>query len=623
MGNLYKINSLQNYTTRDDMSKLTFKKGDSFSAKILRLDGNSKDVVIKLLDGRVFPAKVEGEISQDKLDNYLYKFELRGFSGGKFELGIVEANLIENSNGAGENGVRDPLMDELLKNLDFPISKEDVPILKAMLKNNIPLTEENLLEIKGLNAFSEKAGTVEGQKQIEDFVNKFIEAKGININGYRGQTMKDVLKSFFNEISNFSKDDVLMMKSLGVKLTAEDVRAFAKVTSANYNVESEIKNTIDLIDKHIDGNNVKGEESVKDENLVTLLGKEENSAAADKQDAVKNLVESLSKEAENPKENAVNIEGSKSDAGIKDEGAVNAQKSEEKDVINSVNTDEGNSAAKATDAENDTLAKTSDKEVNPDKTVNKETEKSADNIDDKAVNNRGDKVEDKSEGNKTNNIVKDGEEVKPDSENNFVNHEVSEGKVSDKGKNILVKSMLAEGIKTEIKERLSMLKENIIELMKSQEKSPQVFESISRLIENKFQEFKMFNSINDNYYMLNLPINNKDDEYGCKMIIKDDRSKGKKIDSENIKIAASVDTVHMDIVDAFITINKSRADIEIVSSKVFTGILNRYKDNLMKDLYSNRYVFNIRITERKKEFSFVNCREFFEDTDFSIINTRV
>lgn len=609
MGNLYKINSLQNYTTRDDMSKLTFKKGDSFSARILRLDGNSKDVVIKLLDGRVFPAKVEGEISQDKLDNYLYKFELRGFSGGKFELGIVEANLIENVNGAGEDGVRDPLMDELLKNLDFPISKEDVPILKAMLKNNIPLTEENLLEIKGLNAFSEKAGTVEGQKQIEDFVNKFIEAKGININGYRGQTMKDVLKSFFNEIANFSKDDVLMMKSLGIKLTAEDVRAFAKVTSANYNVESEIKNTIDLIDKHIDGNNVKAEESVKDENLVTLLGNEESSAIAQKKDAGKNLFESHSKEVENPKENTVNIEDPKNDAGIKDEGAVNAQKSEGKDVINGVNIDEGNSSSKATDAENDTVAKTPDKEVDPDK---------ADNIDDKAVNNRGDKVADK-----TNNIAKDGEEVKSDSGKNFVNHEVSEGKVSDKGKNILIKSMLAEGIKTEIKERLSMLKENIIELMKSQEKSPQVFEGISRLIENKFQEFKMFNSINDNYYMLNLPINNKDDEYGCKMIIKDDRSKGKKIDSENIKIAASVDTVHMDIVDAFITVNKSRADIEIVSSKVFTGILNRYKDNLMKDLYSNRYVFNIRITERKKEFSFVNCREFFEDTDFSTINTRV
>lgn len=545
MSNVWKINMVQNYTTRDDFNKLTFKKGDSFSARILRLEGSTTDVIIKLLDGRVFPARVDGEILQENLDDYMFKFQLDGFEGGKFLLRILESNVIDSLGNNGDSAIKDPLMEELLKNLDFPVGKEDVPILKSMLKNNIPITEENLLEIKGLKEFIDQSNN--SPKELNKFIDKFIEAKGIQNNSSEAKQIKETLGRVLNEIKNLKIDDVFVMKALDIKLNEHNIKAFSKVISNEYSILPEIKETTNVIKEQIIGNINKDtqEEAIVNRNSTFIEGDKLIYSEKDSSQPMVSIKESLeNKEAILSSEKMVNKEGKHSNDIINERtiGIVN----DEDDLLG------------------------------------------------KMASHGNDEVD------STNKLFK---QLKSD---------------------IMVdRSITSNMVKDELREKISFIKNDLMELIKLSQKETSTFNNVIQNLETKFQEFKMFNTINNNYYFLNVPLDMKDKEYDCKLIIKDERSKGKKLDTENIKIAASVATVNMEKVDAYLTVNKNSATIEIESEATYVKILERFKGKLINDLMDSKYMFNIFIKEKKHDFSFSNCRSFFEDDDFTTINTRV
>lgn len=545
MSNVWKINMVQNYTTRDDFNKLTFKKGDSFSARILRLEGSTTDVIIKLLDGRVFPARVDGEILQENLDDYMFKFQLDGFEGGKFLLRILESNVIDSLGNNGDSAIKDPLMEELLKNLDFPVGKEDVPILKSMLKNNIPITEENLLEIKGLKEFIDQSNN--SPKELNKFIDKFIEAKGIQNNSSEAKQIKETLGRVLNEIKNLKIDDVFVMKALDIKLNEHNIKAFSKVISNEYSILPEIKETTNVIKEQIIGNINKDTqgEGIVNRNSTISEGDKLIYSKKDSSQPMVSIKESLeNKEAILSSEKMVNKEGKHSNDIINERtiGIVN----DEEDLLG------------------------------------------------KMASHGNDEVD------STNKLFK---QLKSD---------------------IMVdRSITSNMVKDELREKISFIKNDLMELIKLSQKETSTFNNVIQNLETKFQEFKMFNTINNNYYFLNVPLDMKDKEYDCKLIIKDERSKGKKLDTENIKIAASVATVNMEKVDAYLTVNKNSATIEIQSEATYVKILERFKGKLINDLIDSKYMFNIFIKEKKHDFSFSNCRSFFEDDDFTTINTRV
>jgi len=545
MSNVWKINMVQNYTTRDDFNKLTFKKGDSFSARILRLEGSTTDVIIKLLDGRVFPARVDGEILQENLDDYMFKFQLDGFEGGKFLLRILESNVIDSLGNNGDSAIKDPLMEELLKNLDFPVGKEDVPILKSMLKNNIPITEENLLEIKGLKEFIDQSNN--SPKELNKFIDKFIEAKGIQNNSSEAKQIKETLGRVLNEIKNLKIDDVFVMKALDIKLNEHNIKAFSKVISNEYSILPEIKETTNVIKEQIIGNINKDTqgEGIVNRNSTISEGDKLIYSKKDSSQPMVSIKESLeNKEAILSSEKMVNKEGKHSNDIINER------------TIGIVNDEE------------DLLVK--------------------------MASHGNDEVD------STNKLFK---QLKSD---------------------IMVdRSITSNMVKDELREKISFIKNDLMELIKLSQKETSTFNNVIQNLETKFQEFKMFNTINNNYYFLNVPLDMKDKEYDCKLIIKDERSKGKKLDAENIKIAASVATVNMEKVDAYLTVNKNSATIEIESEATYVKILERFKGKLINDLIDSKYMFNIFIKEKKHDFSFSNCRSFFEDDDFTTINTRV
>jgi len=133
-----------------------------------------------------------------------------------------------------------------------------------------------------------------------------------------------------------------------------------------------------------------------------------------------------------------------------------------------------------------------------------------------------------------------------------------------KSDTMIDRSITSTMVKEELREKISLIKNNLMEIIKLSQKDPSTFSNVVQNLDTKFQEFKMFNTINNNYYFLNVPMDMKDKEYDCKLIIKDKRRKGKKLVTDNIFIR-----------------------------------------------------------EKKHDFSFSNCRSFFEDDDFTTINTRV
>lgn len=552
MSGIWKINMVQNQATQQDFNKTTFRKGDSFSARILNINKESGEIVIRLLDGRQFPAKIDGFIEDTLLENYLLKFVVDDFSEGKLTLVLggdskpLEALIPLESKS---------ILEEVIKNLGLKISKGDEYILKEMLKFNIPLTQENFDEVKTIVDFTNKINMEPGEE--DNFIEKYLIAKNIEPNSEKGAMVKNTLKDFFSSLRTLDLNSLLMMKEENIPITEENIKSFNNINKEDLVVVKNIQEVLEALDIEnkdmIIDNKISKDKAIEDKPLTTL-----------------------------DRENKV-IKNESFDNTVKDT-ALQGQEISNNEINN-----------KATINEKNLLVKNEEENINSNEVREKEiiTSKEDKIIDDKAT--------------KDNNLSKD----------------IKENKIIEKDIDLKFKIPTSDIVKSEIKEKVSMMKDGIMQLIKTNEDSPATFNKVMQLIENKIHDFKVFNTLSNDYYYLNVPMNVKEQDYDCKLVIKDERGKGKKIDSRNIKIATSIRTLNMEVVDAFINVNNDYINIDIHSQKDFMNVLETYRYKLIEDLSCNSYVFNVNIKEKIEKFTLSNCREFFDDNDLSIINVRV
>ncbi len=552
MSGIWKINMVQNQATQQDFNKTTFRKGDSFSARILNINKESGEIVIRLLDGRQFPAKIDGFIEDTLLENYLLKFVVDDFSEGKLTLVLggdskpLEALIPLESKS---------ILEEVIKNLGLKISKGDEYILKEMLKFNIPLTQENFDEVKTIVDFTNKINMEPGEE--DNFIEKYLIAKNIEPNSEKGAMVKNTLKDFFSSLKTLDLNSLLMMKEENIPITEENIKSFNNINKEDLVVVKNIQEVLEALDIEnkdmIIDNKISKDKAIGDKSLTTL-----------------------------DRENKV-IKNESFDNTVKDT-ALQGQEISNNEINN-----------KATINEKNLLVKNKEENINSNEVREKEviTSKEDKIIDDKAT--------------KDNNLSKD----------------IKENKIIEKDIDLKFKIPTSDIVKSEIKEKVSMMKDGIMQLIKTNEDSPATFNKVMQLIENKIHDFKVFNTLSNDYYYLNVPMNVKEQDYDCKLVIKDERGKGKKIDSRNIKIATSIRTLNMEVVDAFINVNNDYINIDIHSQKDFMNVLEAYRYKLIEDLSCNSYVFNVNIKEKIEKFTLSNCREFFDDNDLSIINVRV
>ncbi|MCB2353363.1 hypothetical protein [Clostridium estertheticum] len=179
-------------------------------------------------------------------------------------------------------------------------------------------------------------------------------------------------------------------------------------------------------------------------------------------------------------------------------------------------------------------------------------------------------------------------------------------------------------IKDQIKLKTGEIKDIVKDIIQNKlNLKPETYDKVMDMFNQKLNDIKIFNSISQQYYYLDLPINVKNDEYQLKLIIKDDRNKGKKIDSTNVKIATSIKTINMGTVDAYIKISNSSMNIDINCNEFFVKVLDISKEKLVKDLSSLSYRVSINVNNKINEFTLADCGEFFNDRSFNAINIKV
>lgn len=542
MSGIWNINSSYNVNTKRMTSKLSFEVGQNFVARIMNLDKLTGDVLLKLLDGWQFSAKLEKGV--DISTAGLIKFQVEGFEDGKLQLKLVNTDK-------KESNTEEDSIDFLLKSKSINVDKEDLPLLSKMVKHEMPLTKENISNMKTIVDFMDKLN--QNPEEENAFISKYVESKDISPGSIESQKVKETLKGFFGELKNIGEDDILTLMENNIDLTEENIKSFNNVFKKSGTIYKGIKDI--NLNKDMENQNVQ---------KSNTQDKEVFSVTANQQEEV----------LENNNEKIINK-------------SVNTALEEVKENIPSSKDIEKNSETKM---------------ENKDEVKNE--------IDGK-VQNKNIASEEAKENTSNKDIEKNNE---------------TKGEIKSLVKNENVDNIekMVKAIKDQISEKTQEMK-NIIKTVieqKSDGKSD-VYNNIIQTLDKNMNDFKIFNSVSNSYYYLDLPLNVDKSEYQCKLMIKDERKKGKKIDSTNVKIAASVATNNMGVVDAYIKVSNTNMDIDIKCIGDWVKTLDKGKERIFKELNNIGYNVNVYIDEKKQEMNIVNCREFFEDNNLGVINTRV
>lgn len=185
----------------------------------------------------------------------------------------------------------------------------------------------------------------------------------------------------------------------------------------------------------------------------------------------------------------------------------------------------------------------------------------------------------------------------------------------------------AQNVKEQINLKIENMKSFISNLVEANKgDNVNLSQRVYDIIKNNINDFKVFNNISNEYYYMDIPVTNNQKDYQCKLIIKDDRKSGKRIDSRNVKLITSVKTVNMGVVDAYIKLFDNNMNVNLKCEKEWVKILNKSKDTIIGKISNMGYNISMRVDkkEEKEEVNIVSCRSFFNDnSSYSKIDVRV
>ena len=635
MPGIWNINNGYNINTKKISSKLTFEVGERFTGRVVA-KGDGKDITIKLSDGWQFIAELEGNVDLDDLK--LVKFQVDGFENGKLKLKLVKGTADEEITG-------DENFQEIIEKEG--LSKEDIDILKKMIRHNISLTKDNITQIKGLIQFNEKINA--NPKEIEAFINTYLQSKDIPANSTQGQAVKELLTKFFTEFKNMTPEDIFAFIENNLDFSEENINSFNKLFKGDSSIEQILTKIRDSL------NSLDIGEGTSDsiENIINnkLISKEIELAKGPMDTAT--ALASKAYNGNDPLTKKINVlDVLKTLAGNADSDLDMIQKNATQENIN-VNIEKSDLPAAL-------VEKLKDQEV---------VKLIKDTIGDNLTNNDGPKTQaerliESTNKSKLEGILSnlEGKEVKlTDSEfkafsealnNKVIGKEVAQENVlNDKNiiqpkevstnivkeasifKENLVKSATEEllrnnldskeVVKAEIRDKIDNIRDIVKNLVAQTDLKEAGYEKIMNLIKANINDIKVFNSISNEYYYINVPINTNNEEYPCKLIIKDNRKDGKKIDTTNAKMVVSVKTINLGEVDGYLTMKDNRIDVNLKCNSEFASIINNNKSKLANGLSTLGLFVNVSVSIKDKPVDLVSCRSFFNDLTISAIDIKV
>ncbi|AYD41260.1 hypothetical protein D4Z93_12355 [Clostridium fermenticellae] len=554
MSGIWNVSGAYDINTRRLFKNLTFEVGQNFLARVVDVKRLEGDVLLKLLDGWKFSAKLENNL--DKLPDGLIKFQVEGYEDGQIKLKIVA----DSKDSSSESSINESL-DFIFSKSDMNITKDDYKVFYKMVKHDIPLTKDNISYMKTFTDFIDKLN--DSPKQADNFINNYIRSKNVPENSNGAKVIETELKSFFSELKNLSADEILTFMENKIDLTKENIKSFNEVFKGSlkiYNNAEDINNSINH--ESINVNNAK-ETSFLGKNINIISGKEEEKYYQEGEDISKTELLGRNSGKENVQTNIFK----------------NTLKEGEQDIISESN-----------------------------KNVQSEVSASIDDT----------KLEEKTQDIS----FKDKSEIVENESSVIFKNINSSGQKSVKP-SITNIDILADKVKQQINEKTENIKD-IIKTVIDQNNDGDLgnYNNITNVLNKNINDFKVFNTVSNQYYYMDLPLNIDNHEYNFKLMIKDNRRDSKKLDSTDLKIAASVNTQNIGIVDAYIIVNGLNMKVDIKCDSDWVRFLNKDKSTINSQLQDMGYNIYMSVDKRKEEMNLVNCRDFFDDKHIGIINIR-
>lgn len=562
-----------------------FKQGDTLKGIVVKHDAESNEVTIKLTNGMEIEAEIQGDV---ELKGGILKFEVTEFKDNTLFLKLSD-NKADVIQGEASKKITDEIMNFIIKE---GLKKEDYNMLKAMVKYNIPLTRENITTVKSVLEFSGKMNN--NPEEIKSFINTYLNSRDIVVNSREGLQVAQKLYEFFKAFSKADLQEVLLFLENNIEFTKENLDSFNKL----FNNENTMEKVIDAVNEEI-GKAIAIEEELLSENTVeqslkqiTLKNGDEYTGKGKGTEVGKTIMATLVKESS--KSHSINdniVKDIIKNHSITDDDA--------KEIIKLMKNDSNYVMSKETLKEN--ILKHTGREV----VLNDVEAKSLEAIINKEV------IKDKDINfikSLFNNIESKQISVAKELESNDIRENIFNIS-KNLAKNVTEKS---EGAKEVIRNIISSLKE-------SNGNSTQIL----NIMKSSINDLKLFNKINDQYYCLDIPVNFKENEYPCKLIIKDDRKNGKVIDSTNFKVAVSVKTVKLGTVDALLDVKNRNIDIQLKCDKNVMNLFVISKDKLKDIVESSGFSTKIEVVERTEKLQLLSCREFFNDNNIAVVDITV
>ncbi|OAA86735.1 hypothetical protein WY13_02128 [Clostridium ljungdahlii] len=596
MPGIWNVNSSYNVDNKRISTKLSFEVGEKFSARILDLKKSTGEILLKLLDGWQFSAEIENPV--DFLPNKLVRLEVQGFEDGKLKLKIV------NSQDGEQSGGKDSIDSFIRESGDLNLSSDDYQLVKSMLKHEIPLTKSNISNIKTTLDFIDKIKNDPNEE--DEFIGKYLDSRGISPESTEGKFTTSTLKNFFSQLKQISGDDLLTFLENNMELSEDNIKSFNNVFKKDGTIYNEIK----FLGETLSGqksNNVQPQNQVEGtkDNLKVISPK----------------VQTEVYRSENSDNKAINIPtkdnivSTQSEKDIASRAGTERAGVENKTVLNS----EGLDVSKLNEILNkikNSVGEEKTQSPNVEQSSNVKEDISSKGIEqqtgiDKGISSKD--IENLEQKDTSNTVLKfsekEGSKVESSHHNNFVKQNGMDDIVSQ--------------IKEQINIKTSEMKDIIRTVLDQKgDGKNQLSGNIAQVLNNNMNDFKVFNTVSNSYYYMDVPINLNQQDYQCKLMIKDERKKGKKIDSTNVKVVTSVSTENMGTVDAYLSVKNSNMDIDIKCNKEWLNLFKKTEKRVLESLSDIGYNVYVRFDEKKEEMNISTCREFFQDSDIGVINTK-
>ena len=605
-----------------------FNQGDTLKGRVIKEDSQSNKVTIKLTNGMEIEAELQGEVD---LKGGLLNFEVAELKDNMLFLKLT-ANNTEVINEEIAKESIDEIMNFILKE---GLKKEDYNMLKAMVKYNIPLTRENITTVKSIMEFSDKMNN--NPVEIKNFINSYLNSRDIAANSKEGVYVSQKLYEFFEAFSKTNLQEVLLFLENDIEFTKENLESFNKL----FNNENAMEKVINEVNEKL-GNAIAIEDNTLNrEILEKTLNQEYSKDVIDYKNNSNNDINDM-KEVKDIKE-IKNINDIKDIKDIKDNSINNIsilsksstgktiqatliKESSKDNIINDgaksdfFMEDDVKEIIKVLKNENKSMVNENKSELNINKEVLRES----------ILKHTGKEVRLNDAEAKLLEVIINKDEIK-DKEINFIKNLFNSVESRQKGEEKELKSNdirenifnISKDLSKNITEKSEGAKEVIRNIISNLKESDENSSQILNIMKNSINDLKLFNKINNQYYCLDVPINFKENEYPCKLIIKDDRKEGKSIDSSNFKVAISVKTVKLGTVDALLNVKNRNIDLQLKCDKSVMNLFVISKEKLKEIVESSGFSTKIEIVERTEELQLSSCREFFNDNNIAAVDITV